>query len=98
MMKLEDMKSAQLAEYYEGLSKKNYMAYQESGEARYDRACCKYDRIAEAFRAKAREENEREVDMKKRMANRDGVIGRLIPGKMYSEEEVKKLLHDAVWW
>lgn len=97
-MKLEDMNSTQLAEYYEGLSKKNYMAYQESGEARYDRAYCKYDRIAEAFRAKAREENEREVDIKKRMTNRDGVIDRLIPGKMYSKDEVEKLLTDAVWW
>lgn len=98
MSRLEDKTSAQLADYYDELAKKNYRAHQETGESRYDRAYSKYDKIADAFRAKVRTEGEQEVDLKKRMANRDGVIGRLIPNKTYSYDEVVKMLNDAVWW
>jgi hypothetical protein len=97
-MKLEDMNAEQLAEYYEKLEKKNYMAYQESGDPKYDRAYYRYSQIASAFRAKVRDEGEHEIDLKKRMTNKDAVIGRLIPGKMYTTAEVEKLLNEAVWW
>lgn len=96
--KLEDMTSAQLAEYYDSRAKKKYDDYQQTGERRFEREYIKLDMIADAFRAKAREEGEHEVDIKKRMANRDFAIGNLIPGKMYTKAEVEKLLHDAVWW
>ncbi len=86
------------AEYYDKLRHRNYMSYQNSGEPRYERAAYQYEQIVEAFRALAWKNGEREVDIKKRMSNRDGVIGRLIPDKMYSCAEVEKLLNDAVWW
>jgi hypothetical protein len=86
------------AEYYEHLARKNEMSYQESGEPRYERAQFQYDQIADAFRALAWKNSEQEVDMKKRMGNCDGVIGRLIPNKDYSYAEVCKMLKEAVWW
>lgn len=36
--------------------------------------------------------------MRKRISNKDAVLDRLIPNHMYTAEEVKKLLEDAVWW
>lgn len=97
-MKTEDWTSLQWAEYYDKQSRKNYMAFQETGMPRYDKVAYRYELIAGAFRAKHAQDNETAVDMKKRMTNRDYVIARLIPGKMYSREEVVKLLQDAVWW
>ena len=97
-MKAEERNSRQWAEYYEKLEQKNYIAYQESGEARYDRAQYKYGQIADAFRAKCREEDERGAIMRKRISNKDAVLDGLIPNKMYAVDEVKKLLEDAVWW
>ena len=97
-MKAEERNSRQWAEYYENLERKNYTAYQESGESRYDRAQYKYGKIADAFRAQCREEDERGAIMRKRISNKDAVLDRLIPDHMYTAEEVKKLLEDAVWW
>lgn len=97
-MKREDFNSAQWADYYDKLAQKNYMAYQKSGEPRYDRAQYRYEKIADAFRAKEREEDERDGEIKKRMTNCDYVIDRLSSGKMYNYDEVRKLLKDAVWW
>lgn len=97
-MKAEERNSRQWAEYYEKLEQKNYIAYQESGESRYDRAQYKYRKIADAFRAQCREEDERGAIMRKRISNKDAVLDRLIPNKMYTVDEVKKLLEDAVWW
>ena len=97
-MKAEERNSQQWAEYYENLEQKNYIAYQESGEARYDRAQYKYGKIADAFRAQCREEDERGAIMRKRISNKNAVLDRLIPNKMYTVDEVKKLLEDAVWW
>lgn len=97
-MRIGDMTSAQLAEYYDGLEKRNSMWYQETGESRYDTKANQYGRIADAFRAKASLEGERQIDIRKRMANMQGVIDRLIPGKQYSTAEVEKMLRDAVWW
>ena len=97
-MKAEERNSRQWAEYYEKLEQKNYIAYQESGESRYDRAQYKYRKIADAFRAQCREEDERGAIMRKRISNKDAVLDRLIPNKMFTVDEVKKLLEDAVWW
>lgn len=97
-MSKEDWTASQWANYYDQLSNKNYMSYQETGETRYDNACIKYERIADAFRAKAEQEKESGADMKKRMNNKNFVVERLIPGKDYSYDEVVKLLNDAVWW
>lgn len=97
-VKQEDWSSDQWAEYYDRLSRKNYMAYQDSGDPRYDRAYYRYEKIADAFRAKAREENERGDEMRKRIANRDGAIARLTPGRAYSHSEVMSLLDAALWW
>lgn len=85
-------------EYYDGLAKKNYMSYQETGEPRCDKAQYKYEKIADAFRAYQREKSEKDVDIKKRMANCDGTISKLIPSKTYSFDEVSRLLRGAVWW
>lgn len=93
-----DWTTSQWIEYYDKLSNKNYMAYQESGLARYENAYIKYEQIADAFRAKAGQEKESGADMKKRMNNKNFVVERLIPGKDYSYDEVVKLLNDAVWW
>ena len=93
-MKAEERNSRQWAEYYENLEQKNYIAYQESGESRYDRAQYKYGKIADAFRAQCREEDERGAIMRKRISNKDAVLDRLIPDHMYTAEEVKKLLED----
>ena len=87
-MKAEERNSRQWAEYYENLEQKNYIAYQETGESRY----------ADAVRAQCREEDERGTIMRKRISNKDAVLDRLIPNKMYTVDEVKKLLEDAVWW
>ena len=97
-MKAEERNSRQWAEYYEKLEQKNHIAYQESGEARYDRAQYKYGKIADAFRAQCREEDERGAIMRKRIGNKNAALDRLIPNHMYTAEEVKKLLEDAVWW
>lgn len=97
-MKQEDFNSLQWADYYDKLAQKNYMAYQETGENRFDRAQFRYEKIADAFRAKAAQEGDREVDIKKRMTNCDYVIDRLIKGKVYTCEEVSKMLREAVWW
>lgn len=97
-VKQEDWSSDQWAEYYEKLSQKNYMDYQDSGDPRYDRAWHRYERISDAFRAKAREENERGDEMRKRLTNKDGAVARLIPDKSYSYSEVVSLLEAAVWW
>ena len=97
-MKAEERNSRQWAEYYENLEQKNHIAYQESGESRYDRAQYKYGKIADAFRAQCREEDERGTIMRKWISNKDAVLDRLIPNKMYTVDEAKKLLEDAVWW
>ena len=97
-MKWEDMTSEQLAEYYEKLQQQNYDWYQQSGEQRYDTKQYRYGKIAEAFRARAREEHERGEDMKKRTRNASAAIERLISNKLYTAEEVAKLLREAVWW
>lgn len=97
-MKVNDMNSAQLAEYYHGLEEKNYMYYQQSGEPRYDNAAYKYGKISEAFYALVEKENERGDEIKKRMVNMQGVVDRLIPSKTYTKAEVEKLLREAVWW
>lgn len=94
----EDFMPMDWANYYEALANKNYMDYQSTGEPRYDRAYYQYDQIAGAFRALAREKDGNASDIKKRMANCDGVIGRLIPGKMYNRDEVVKMLKEAIWW
>ncbi len=93
-----DWSPEEWADYYDNLRHRNYMAYQDSGEARYERAYFQYEQIVDAFRALAWKNSEQEVDMKKRMNNCDAVIGRLIPNKDYSYDEVCKLLKEAVWW
>jgi len=97
-MRLADMTSAQLAEYYDELEHKNYKYHQETGASRYDTLACQYGRIADAFRAKAASEREYQSDIRKRMANMKGVVDRLSPDKLYSFDEVAKLLREAVWW
>ena len=97
-MKIDDMTSAELAEYYGELEQKNYMWHQETGESRYDLKASRYGRIADAFRAKATSEREYQSDIRKRMANMKGVVDRLSPDKLYSFDEVTKLLREAVWW
>ena len=97
-IKINDMTSKELAEYYEGLESKNSFWYQQTGEGRYDSKSHRYGLIAEAFRARAELEGERQVDIKKRMTNMQYVVDRLIPGKMYTVDEVEKMLRDAVWW
>lgn len=94
----DNWSSAQWAKYYEKLEQKNYMAYQESGESRYDRAQYRYGKIADAFRAKAREESKKDDIMRKRSVNHHDAVARLSPKKMYTAEEVRKLLDDALWW
>lgn len=96
--KINDMTSAQLAEYYEGLEQKNDFWYQQTGDGRYDTKRYRYGRIAEAFRAKAELESERKVDIKKRMVNMHGVIDRLVPDKLYTTAEVERMLREVVWW
>lgn len=97
-MKQEEFTSIQWAEYFEAREQKYFDFYQQSGEAKYDRLYYKYQKIAEAFRAKAREEGEREADIQKRMINMQADVDRLLPSKMYSRDEVEKLLRKAVWW
>lgn len=93
-----DWSPQEWAEYYDRLQHRNYMAFQDSGDPRYERAYYQYEQIVDAFRALAEKQALDAVDMKKRMANRDGVIDRLIPGEEYSYDEVCKLLNEAVWW
>lgn len=97
-MKQDEWTPDQWADYYDKLSKKNYMAYQETGEQRYDNAYYRYEKIADAFRARSKQETDDGEEIRKRMTNKDYVVARLIPGKMYSYAEVVKLLDDAVWW
>ena len=97
-MRIDEMTSAELAEYYEGLGRKNAMWYQQTGESRYDNKAGRYEKIADAFRAKAASEREYQSDIRKRMANMKGVVDRLSPDKLYSFDEVAKLLREAVWW
>lgn len=97
-MKWDEMTSLQLAEYYSGLEQKNYNWYQQTGDSRYDTKQFRYGKIAEAFRALAESETERQVDIKKRMNNCQYVIERLVADKLYTKDEIEKMLRDAIWW
>lgn len=82
---------------YEQKRDKAYRNYQDTGDGRYDRQYYEYDVICDALQARLELKEERAVDIKKRMANRDWVIGTLVKNK-YSKDEVIKMLQDAVYW
>lgn len=96
-MKMEDYTTKNWYDKYNKLYLKNYEAYQQSGEARYDNAAWKYQKIAEAFQAKLEKERKRDIEITKRLKNKEAVIDRLIK-ESYSKDEVKELLDKAVWW
>lgn len=89
---------AEWIKHYEALSKKASDNYQSTGEPKYDRACAKYDVIIDGLYALEREKKEREVDIKKRIHNCNGVIDRLKRDEPFSRDEVVALLKEAVWW
>lgn len=76
---------------------KAFRNYQDSGDAKYDRQAEEYEVICDALEAKIAMNKEREIDIKKRMNNRDWAIDKLIKPE-YTKEEVKELLNDAVYW
>lgn len=96
-MKMEDYSTKDWYDKYKKLYQKNYEAYQQSGEPRYDNAAWKYQKIAEAFQAQLQRESDYHSEINKRLKNADAVKDRLIK-ESYTNEEVKELLDMAVWW
>lgn len=96
-MRIEDYSTQDWYHKYNQLYLKNYKAYQQSGEPRYDNAAWKYQKIAEAFQAKLEKERNRDIEISSRLKNKEAVIDRLIKDS-YSKDEVKDLLDKAVWW
>lgn len=94
---MRDKTTDEWLEYYEKLEKKNYYAYQETGMSRYDNAWHRYSKIVDAFQAKLESEKQSGLDQKKRIANKNAVVDRLIR-ETYAKGEVISLLNDAVWW
>ena len=89
--------SAEWYVHFEKLRLKNELIYQQTGEPRYDSAAYKYSRICDAFRALMDSEKDREVNMKKRINNKNAAVEKLLKDS-YSKEEVIKMLEEAVWW
>ena len=83
--------------HFDNLRAKADNDYQQTGSQRYYNAQVKYENICDAFRALIDIKGEREVDIKKRMSNRDYTIERLV-NPTYSKDEVIELLKKAVWW
>lgn len=96
-MKMEDYSTRDWYDKYNKLCLKNYEAYQQSGEPRYDNAAWKYQKIAEAFQAQLEKERNRDITIKIRLKNKEAVIDRLIK-ESYTKKEVIALLDKAVWW
>lgn len=71
--------------------------YQETGDPKYDRQVEEFEVVTDALVALIQKQEERQVDIKKRITNRDAVIDRLIKDN-YSRGEVLELLRDAVYW
>lgn len=87
-------------EWLERYEKKLWRAqqnYQETGDAKYDRQVEEFEVVTDGLVALIQKQEERQVDIKKRITNRDAVIDRLIKDN-YSRGEVLELLRDAVYW
>lgn len=83
--------------HFDALQRKNAETYQDTGMQRYDDAAYKYECICSAFRAKIREESDRDYDVEKRIRNKNAAVDNLVNDK-YTKDEVIKLLNEAVWW
>ena len=85
-------------DHYTKLRDRNYQNYQDSGEAKYDRACEKYDVIIDGLIALEEKRSGRKDEINKRFTNMNGVVERICYKDTFTLGEVKKLLYDAVYW
>lgn len=84
-------------ERYEKREDRAYRNYQETGDIKYDRQQYEYSKIANAFRALNRKENEYHEQVQKRTKNCKYVID-LLRKDSYTREEVTELLQNAIYW
>lgn len=84
-------------ERYEQKSAKAYQNYQETGIQRYLSQYEEYEMIVECITAKIKERQEHDDHVAKRLKECNWVCDRLVLVS-YSNAEVRKMLHDAVYW